>query len=522
MRRAKLIPVCAALALLAGVASSAAAPADTSPPSVPQGMAFAGKTRTTVRLVWRASTDDVGVTGYRLYRNGALLATVRALQYTYTGLRCATRYTFALEAVDAAGNASTRAEATGSITTTACASRAGVPKTKPTVPKRPIAAPGKANLWVDADGGSCARRAPGAGYATARACRSLQAAYNAARSGDTINIATGRYGGQALAAGSKRLVFRAAGPGRPSFGQIVSAASNIVVRGILIQDRDDFNGPCSDPDNAVLYPCGANQTYENVIVDGLNTADNHGIRGVGDGFTLRASVVRNIRDQKGFEAGADDMLIENNLWQAITVTSGDVHNECMYVNGGNRSVYRGNRFVGCPTMALFFTNWSGGAAYRDVVVENNVFGHTLDEDGAWHPSCAFKIGSGAGNQNRLDGWRVHYNTFETGPCVDELPGSGTWIGNLGGISCVRAFTYRHNVGETCGGRGDLRVGRAVNSRSAPNQAPFYVDAPGGNFRLRAGSAAINRGDPVTFPKQDGDRKRRPVGGAPDAGAYERS
>ena len=107
--RAKLILVCAAVALLAGAApSSSAAPADTVPPSVPQGMAFAGKTRTTVRLVWRASTDDVGVAGYRLYRNGARVATVRALQYTYVGLRCATRYTFALEAVDAAGNASNR------------------------------------------------------------------------------------------------------------------------------------------------------------------------------------------------------------------------------------------------------------------------------------------------------------------------------------------------------------------------------------------------------------------------------
>ncbi len=518
--------VCVALALLAGVTQpSLAAPGDSSPPSVPQGMAFAAKTRTTVRLVWRASTDDVGVAGYRLYRNGVRVATVRGLQYTYTALRCATRYTFALEAIDAAGNASYRAEATGSITTAACG-HAAVPK--PKVPKakatkRPASAPGKANLWIDPDGGSCTRRAAASGYASARACRSLQAAYNAARSGDTINIASGRYGGQGLAPGAKKLVFRAAGPGRPSFGQIVSAASNIVVRGILIQDRDNLNGPCTDPDNAVLYPCGANQTFENVIVDGLNAGDDHGIRGVGDGFVLRSSVVRNIRDQKGFESGADDMVIENNLWQSITVTNGDVHNECMYVNGGNRSVYRGNRFIGCPTMALFFTNWSGGAAYRDVVVENNVFGHTLDEDGAWHPSCAFKIGSGAGNQNRIDGWRVHYNTFETGPCVDDLPGgASTWVGNLGGIACVRAFSYRHNVGETCGGLGDVKVGRSVNSRSAPNQAPFYIDAPHANFRLRAGVAAINRGDPGTYPRLDGDRKRRPVGGAPDAGAYERS
>jgi hypothetical protein len=514
---------------------SAAARLEVSPPSVPQGMAFAGKTRTTVDLVWRASTDDIGVTGYRLYRNGARVATVTRLQlrYRFTDLRCGTRYTFALEAVDALGNASNRAEATGSIVTSACAAGATKPPPKPVpAPPKPKPKPkpkplppaktGTANLWVDPSGGSCARKATPGGYSDAQACGSLQAAYNAAAAKDTVNIADGTYGNQGLSAGAKAITFRAAGPGRPKFGQIVSAASNITVRGILIQDRgSSFNGPCTDPDNAVLYPCGANQTFDNVIVDGLNDGGDHGIRGVGRGFKLRNSVVRNILDEKGFEAGADDMLIENNYWHHIKVSNSDVHNECMYVNGGDRSIYRGNRFVGCPTMALFFTNSSDGSAYRDVVVENNVFGHTLDDNGDWHSSCAFKIGSGGSNQNTIHGWQVRYNTFETGTCVDDLPGgSSIWVGNLGGISCVRAFTYRYNVGQVCGGTGDFAAGRAVNSRTAPNQAPFYVNAPAGDFRLKAGAAAINRGDPKTYPHIDRTRKQRPVGSAPDAGAYE--
>ena len=121
----------------------------------------------------------------------------------------------------------------------------------------------------------------------------------------------------------------------------------------------------------------------------------------------------------------------------------------------------------------------------------------------------------------IQGWQVRYNTFETGPCVDELPGgSSAWVGNLGGITCVKAFTYRYNVGQVCGGVGDFAVGRAVNSRTAPNQAPFYVNAPAGDFRLKAGAAAINRGDPKTYPRTDRTRKHRPVGSAPDAGAYE--
>ncbi len=97
MRRPRFLALptafCAAAALLTGASASPAAPADTQPPSVPQGMAFAGKTQTTVRLVWRASSDDTAVTGYRLYRNGSRVATVSTLGYTFTGLRCATRYT---------------------------------------------------------------------------------------------------------------------------------------------------------------------------------------------------------------------------------------------------------------------------------------------------------------------------------------------------------------------------------------------------------------------------------------------
>ena len=64
--------------------SSVAPAADTQPPSVPQGMRVAGKSRTTVILQWRAATDDVGVVGYHLYKNNARVATIAALRYTFT------------------------------------------------------------------------------------------------------------------------------------------------------------------------------------------------------------------------------------------------------------------------------------------------------------------------------------------------------------------------------------------------------------------------------------------------------
>jgi hypothetical protein len=54
---------------------------DVQPPTAPSNLlAQAGKGRR-VLLSWAASSDDVGVTGYSLYRNGVLVATTTGTSY---------------------------------------------------------------------------------------------------------------------------------------------------------------------------------------------------------------------------------------------------------------------------------------------------------------------------------------------------------------------------------------------------------------------------------------------------------
>jgi hypothetical protein len=138
------------------------------------------------------------------------------------------------------------------------------------------------------------------------------------------------------------------------------------------------------------------------------------------------------------------------------------------------------------------------------------------------------IPNGTSGQNQVNNWVVRYNTFEVPPSIARTPGGGDdngsalWYGNLGGIGgCGNPeWRFSYNVGQVCGGPGDVSVANAVNSRNAPNQAPFYMNAPGGDFHLKAGVAAINRGDGSRYPSMDNDGKARPVGGMPDAGAYE--
>jgi chitodextrinase len=87
-------------------------------PSVPSGVTATAPTSCAVQLTWLASTDDVGVTGYGIYRNGALLASVDGgvLGHVDAAIDPATTYTYEVDAVDAAGNRSARSSPV-SITT---------------------------------------------------------------------------------------------------------------------------------------------------------------------------------------------------------------------------------------------------------------------------------------------------------------------------------------------------------------------------------------------------------------------
>ncbi len=93
---------------------------DTQAPTAPTGVALSNITQTSATLSWTASTDNVGVTGYNVYKNGTLLGTTTAISYSVSGLTASTTYTMAVAAFDASSNVST--QGTISLTTLATAS----------------------------------------------------------------------------------------------------------------------------------------------------------------------------------------------------------------------------------------------------------------------------------------------------------------------------------------------------------------------------------------------------------------
>jgi chitodextrinase len=80
--------------------------ADTSAPSTPANFAASNISQNSLNLSWSMSTDNIGVVGYRIYRNGSMIATATGLSHTVSGLTAATNYTFAIQAIDAAQNLS--------------------------------------------------------------------------------------------------------------------------------------------------------------------------------------------------------------------------------------------------------------------------------------------------------------------------------------------------------------------------------------------------------------------------------
>jgi hypothetical protein len=86
---------------------------DTTPPSGPTNVVAARPTLKAVYLDWKPSTDDVGVTGYQVFRDGdaKAVATVSVPGFTQTNLDPSTTYRYTVQAIDAAGNRSSASPA---------------------------------------------------------------------------------------------------------------------------------------------------------------------------------------------------------------------------------------------------------------------------------------------------------------------------------------------------------------------------------------------------------------------------
>ncbi|MGO4272342.1 discoidin domain-containing protein, partial [Paenibacillus sp. TAF58] len=89
---------------------------DAQAPTAPTNLTAAAASSSQINLSWTASTDNVGVTGYDVYRGAALVGSSTTTAYSDTGLSASTAYSYTVKAKDAAGNASAASNAVSATT----------------------------------------------------------------------------------------------------------------------------------------------------------------------------------------------------------------------------------------------------------------------------------------------------------------------------------------------------------------------------------------------------------------------
>ncbi|MDI6820666.1 MAG: Ig-like domain-containing protein [Patescibacteria group bacterium] len=90
------------------VSNTIISPPDITSPSVPMNLTVTPISQAQLNLSWTASTDNVGVTGYKIFRGEVQVGTSVGTTYSNTGLTGTTTYSYQVSAYDAAGNESAK------------------------------------------------------------------------------------------------------------------------------------------------------------------------------------------------------------------------------------------------------------------------------------------------------------------------------------------------------------------------------------------------------------------------------
>jgi chitodextrinase len=467
-------------------ATTMACSADTTPPSTPGSLRVTGATTSSVSLAWNASSDNVGVAGYTVYNGTPGVGSTSATTYTVPSLACGTSYSFAVDAYDAAGNRSTKATVTGS--TTACAP-----------PPPPPPPPTGANVYVSANGSdtaACTQAAP---------CRSFDRAYRVAQPGQVVEVAGGTYPSQTIQADSSKtsssdVVIRPAAGATVTTGWIRVYASHLELRDLQLT-----GGWPGLEVRASSY----DTTYRNL------TAARLGM--MGHDATITGSTFGPIDNADTAQIGPEspsapevptNIVIDHSTFHGARVTDGVSHVECIQTWGVNGLTVRASRFYDCEHFNMLFTRTSVVGSPTNILIENNFFDCCRSGyysvylgDGGGEVWTNVTIRNNSSNKDFGIGTR---NT--TGPNIQYYGNIAPGLDGCGRSGVVADYNVWY-AGSKCGTHDKVAASGFAN--------PAAYD-----FHLVPGAAAIDSGNPGSYPATDIDGDSRPGGTAPDAGADE--
>jgi hypothetical protein len=442
-------------------------------PSTPGGLQVSGTGQTTVQVSWHASTDNVGVTGYRLTRSGASALTLAATSMAIGGLACNTTVTVSVVALDAAGNASTPASASG--TTSAC----------------PVVAADHYVSTSGNDSGQCTQAAP---------CATLGRAYQVSSPGQTVSVAPGTYPGQTIAADASKtatadVMFLGNGA---STGEIVIQASHLT-----LQAFNTGGWTVSQGTTDITFR-GVNISHGEFFV---NSATNVSvIGGVVDGAGQYWSNGNQVKTMSATAPVPSGILFDGVTIQNYRRAPGSSdHVDCLHVMSVDGLTVRNAKFANCEAFDILFTMFLGPTP-TNILVENSFF--------RCCGSGYYSVQLGGGHGEDFHNVTIRNNSADKDMTVgtsNEVANVAFYNNDVPGIGgCDRGgvtadYNLLFSVSSKCGSH-DLLA------------ASGFVSAT--DLHLAAGAPAINAALASQAPASDIDGQARPLGAAPDIGADE--
>ena len=343
----------------------------------------------------------------------------------------------------------------------------------------------------------------------------FQRAYQIARPGATVEVATGDYGYQLLARDpSKRAVDKV----------VFAPAPNAVVSVALLDfGQGQFGTPGPEHVTVRGMRVGYLRAWEgsrDLVWQGIDAAHF-------DIFDATDIVVLG-GDYGPCQAPRDDpscvsriagtsarIVLDGVVIHDVTSTDlANYHVDGMFIRGGRDIVIRNSRFYGNMITNLRVQE-QPCCKNANLLIENNWFSPPLQGDGVSPRFDAIDI------DNNMDSLVIRNNSFANSGV--QLLGTAYTrsriVGNLiGTTACAPGVSYSHNVYIPF----SSTIGQSPCHSTDRKVADFrYENLAGFDLRLRPDSPAFSAGDPADCPARDIRGKPRLRGLKCDAGAYER-
>jgi chitodextrinase len=493
---------------------------DTTAPSTPTGLVITSAGQTSITVGWAASTDNVGVTGYRVFQNGSEVGTSFSTSYVFGGLACGASYTLGVAAVDGAGNISGTASLLA--TAAACSGSGGGSGGATT-----------ANLWVDPSGGSCVRQATPGAYVDSQACSSFNAAYQLAAAGDTIAIQPGTYGNQQildnpkLAAGSTPVTFCVAS-GNVTINNSAGYDDNTSNKdrdiGIFGHDLILNGGYCGAPNGWGGSAAHLTTSKNGIATSGANVNENITVENVHTDYfradagysTLQYSQVGPQPASVCASGGPNDLVNAGDLVNDsaqlthINILFNYIHDgQCVtgahvdaYQAETDHSLFEGNQVANCSQ--LYFQ--SAPASYAQYHMGNQVIDNFFEEYTTPFPGDPYSCDVQAVSSGPP--YDFEYNTV-SGLVTNTTNAGSHFIANvfLTQGDCGGAQTCDHNVFAPGAGTQGTNAKSCTPKLASGQMWSGSLDSAdnpaNSDYHLSASDTCANgAGSPTTFPATD--------------------